>query len=141
MAVVRSSLVRPNDCSFFISGITTTSGFAKPLMSANATSGNCSMRFLSTVSVKSLSSRNFSSEYSPLRVTTKFKIGISLAEALMILGLSKSRGKKLSAASIFSLVSIKAKSVLVPYSKLRRIVAQPSRVSDSTSFRLEICSN
>ena len=51
------------------------------------------MRFFKTVSVKSLNSKNFSEENFSFNETVRFTMGISVADAFITLGRSKSLGK------------------------------------------------
>ena len=129
----------PDVSSLFMSGTICSCLPTTPVTSTMATSGNCSMRRLMTFSANWQRSRKAVSSSGPFRVRFRQKTGMSVALALTTRGRSISRGSVLMAASIFSLTSMKARSVLVPNSKLRRITPFPSRVSLSMSFRPATC--
>ena len=143
-AVSMSSKVMPEVSIRFRSGMICNCLPTNPVTSTIATSGNCSIRRLMTVSANWHKSRNASSSSTfPASFSVRFKqkTGISVALALTTRGRSISRDKWLMAASIFSFTSIKAKSVLVPNSKLKRTTPFPSRVSLWISFKPATCIN
>ena len=118
-----------------MSGVMRNSCSSKPVTSTIATSGNCSMRRLITVSANWQRVRKAVSSPASRSVKLRKNTGTSVALAFTTLGRSTSRGRLFIAASIFSFTSMKARSVLVPKSKLKRINPAPSRVSLWISLR------
>ena len=110
MACSRSSAVMPRALSLWVCGSTSICVPNTPLISTRATCGSCSIRLLTISLAKTLSSRNFSTEHPSEEMFMK-NAGMSVALAFITLGRSTSLRREESTLSIFSLTSMKLRSM------------------------------